>query len=93
MLPPVTLPVVLIVLEPNAPNKDTTLLLPYVVVSLAQLKLPAPSVDNICPIVPPAMCKLETLPNVTFAVLLKLTIPVALLTVYPVKLPMLVIFG
>ena len=41
------LPVVVIILEPKSLNNDTTLLLPYVVLSYVQDKLPAPSVDKI----------------------------------------------
>ena len=59
----------------------------------AQLKLPAPSVITAYPEEPPLMCKLLTDPRFTFAVFAKLTTPVALLTVNPVKLPNEVTFG
>ena len=39
------------------------------------------------------MCKLPTAPSVTLAVVVKSTIPVALLTVSPVNEPTEVIFG
>ena len=42
---------------------------------------------------PPEICRLATAPNVTLAVVVKLTIPVALLTVNPVNEPSEVIFG
>ena len=58
-----------------------------------QVKLPAPSVEIEYPAVPPGICKLLILPNDTLAVFEKLTTPVALLTVNPVKLPIEVIFG
>jgi hypothetical protein len=58
-----------------------------------QLKLPVPSVINRYPLVPPVICKLLILPNDTLAVFAKLTMPPALLTVNPVKLPNEVTFG
>ena len=42
---------------------------------------------------PPDICKFATAPKVTFADVVKLTIPVALLIVSPVNDPVLVIFG
>ena len=59
----------------------------------AQLKLPVPSVTNVYPFVPPVIFTLLTLPNDTLAVFKKLTVPPALLTTNPVKLPNEVIFG
>ena len=56
-----------------------------------QLSVPDPSVLKTYPPVPPEICKLATAPNVTLAVVVKLTTPVALLTVKPVRLPTLVI--
>ena len=63
IFPPVILPVVLIVLLPNAPIKFTTLLLPYVVASLTQLNTPLPLVDNTWPAVPPVIIILPTAPR------------------------------
>ena len=58
-----------------------------------QVNAPDPSVDNTAPAVPPDICRFATAPKVTFAVVVKLTIPVALLTVNPDKEPTDVMFG
>ena len=67
--------------------------LPVPALAEAQVNVPEPSVVRTCPFVPPVMCRFATAPNVTLAVVVKLTIPVALLTVNPLKLPTLVILG
>ena len=58
-----------------------------------QLRLLAPSVDKTYPDVPPDILRLATAPNVTLAVVVKLTTPVALATVSPVSAPTEVMFG
>ena len=55
-----------------------------------QLKFPAPSVLNICPLIPPLIFTLPTGPNETLLALVKLTVPVL---VTPVNVPTLVIFA
>ena len=58
-----------------------------------QLRLLAPSVDKTYPDDPPDILRLATAPNVTLAVVVKFTTPVALETVNPVSAPSEVIFG
>ena len=58
-----------------------------------QLSVPEPSVLNTYPLVPPEICRFATAPNVTLAVVAKLTIADALFTVKPVNDPSEVIFG
>ena len=58
-----------------------------------QANVPDPLVFNTYPSVPPDICKLLTAPRVTFAVVVKSTTPVALLTVNPDKEPTDVMFG
>jgi len=93
-------PVVLLNVNPELPfnaksslNCICVLLPPAAALSTPHDKLPNPSVFKLYPAVPPDICKFATAPKVTFADVVKLTIPVALLTVSPVNDPTEVIFG
>ena len=72
---------------------SSTILEPDATAADIQLKVPDPSVLSTYPLVPPDICKFPTAPKVTFADVVKLTIPVALLTIRPVNDQVLVIFG
>ena len=71
----------------GVPNIILLPITPDILPPLIQDKVPDPSVPNRYPAVPPLICTLVTLPNATFAVFEKLTLPIE---VNPVRLPTLV---